>query len=191
MPPALVVRLTLWLWFGLAFAASYLGRLQDLPLPVLQGAGLAVAALVILLSARPGPLRDWLAALDLRALVLLHVTRVAGFYLLLLQRSGDLPTGFALPAGVGGVLIGVMALPVALAPLAEGSRQRAITIWNMAGSADLILLSLSAVRISLAEPAALRSLGSLPLSLLPTFILPLLLAVHGIIFLRTRGRARD
>lgn len=190
MPPALFVRLALWLWFGLAFATSYLGRLRSVPLPAIQLAGLAVAGLVLLLAARPGLLREWLATLDLRALVLLHVVRVAGFYLLILQQAGDLPIGFALPAGVGGVLVGVMALPVALAPLGEGTRQRAVSIWNMAGAADLILLSVSAARISLEDPTALRALGSLPLSLLPTFILPLLFAVHGIIFLRTRAPTR-
>jgi hypothetical protein len=186
MPPTLLVRLVLWLWFGLAFATSYQGGLRRLPLPAIQLAGLAVAGLIIALAARPGLLRSWVVSLDLRALILLHVVRVAGFYLLLLQQAGELPTGFALPAGLGGMLVGLMALPVALAPLAEEARRRAISIWNIAGAADLVLISVSAARLALEDPTSLRALGTLPLSLLPTFIIPLLLAVHGLILLRTR-----
>ena len=51
---------------------------------------------------------------------------------------------------------------------------------------DCLLLALvNATRISLADPAAMRALTHLPLSLIPTFVMPLLLVTHVILFSRT------
>jgi hypothetical protein len=79
-----------------------------------------------------------------------------------------------------------MALPVAFAPLSHESRRRAVAIWNIAGLVDLVLVVLTAVRLNLEHPAQLKVLTQLPLSLLPTFIVPLLLASHVVLYLRTR-----
>ena len=45
--------------------------------------------------------RDWLKALDLRAIVALHLTRFVGFYFLWLYGRGELPYRFAVPGGWG------------------------------------------------------------------------------------------
>ena len=133
--------------------------------------------------------RTWVDALDLRVLVLLHVTRFVGAYLLLLFQRGELPRAFAAGGGVTDILVAAMALPIALAPLGESGRNRAIVIWNVVGFAGILLATLSAVRITLVYPTQLRALTHLPLSLFPTFLTPLLLATHVIIFARTRGNA--
>jgi hypothetical protein len=79
-----------------------------------------------------------------------------------------------------------MAFPIALAPLEAGPRRRAIVIWNVVGFIGLLLTLVNATRLNLVDPSQLRALTHLPLSLVPTFLMPLLLAIHVIIFDRTR-----
>src|SRR5688500_8740012 len=186
MPVSLVVRLFFWLWFGAAVAAGHFLVLQRVPPVVAPLAPIAIAALLVLVYARISLVRTWVDSLDLRVLVLLHVTRFVGVYLLVLFQRGELPRAFAVTGGVTDILVATMALPIALAPLNEGLRTRAMVIWNVVGFVGLALATLSAARIILASPTQLRSLTYLPLSLLPTFLMPLLLATHVIIFARTR-----
>jgi hypothetical protein len=48
----------------------------------------------------------------------------------------------------------------------------------------------STARLALSSPVDVRLLTHLPLSLLPTFLFPLLLATHVVIFVRTGRDAR-
>ena len=96
---------------------------------------------------------------------------------------------FAVPGGIGDIVVATFALPVALAPLAESSRLRAIYIWNVVGLVDTTLVVVTAARLNLADPSQLHALTHLPLSLLPTFLVPLIVATHVIIFARV-ARAR-
>ena len=57
-------------------------------------------------------------------------------------------------------------------------------MWNVIGLIDLVFVLFTAARLNLADPSQLRALTYLPLSLLPTFLVPLLLATHIILFLR-------
>jgi hypothetical protein len=184
MPAALIVRLLFWLWFGAAIAAGHFLWLQRLPPFAVQGIILGLTAVVLLSYFRIAAVRAWVDALDLRALVLLHVTRFVGIYFLVLYQRGELPRAFAVPAGFGDIIVATMALPVAFAPLESDARRRAIRIWNVVGLVDILLVVVTATRINLTNPAQLRPLTHLPLSLLPTFLVPLIIATHIIIFIR-------
>jgi hypothetical protein len=144
-----------------------------------------LTALVLSSYFRLGPVRRWVDALDLRTLVLLHTTRFVGIYFLILHERGELPRAFAVPGGIGDIIVATMALPVALAPLDDAGRLRAIRIWNVVGFVDILMVIITATRINLSTPGQLRPLTYLPLSLLPTFLVPLILATHLIIFART------
>ena len=185
MPVSLLVRIFFWLWFGAAIAAGHFLVLQRMPPIAAQGITLGIAALVFVAYIRVSAVRTWVDSLDLRALILLHVTRFVGIYLLTLFQRGDLPRAFALPAGVTDIIVATMALPVALAPLDDHARRRAIVIWNVVGFVGILFATLSAAQINLAQPSDLRALRHLPLSLLPTLLTPLLLVTHLIIFTRT------
>ena len=189
MVAALLVRMFFWLWFGAALAAGHFLVLQKLPPLALPGITLGLAALLIVAYFRIIAVRRWVDALDLRTLVLLHVIRFAGIYLLILYRRGELPRDYAVPGGMTDILIATMALPVAFAPLDEGPRRRAIVIWNVVGFVAILLTLGTVIRINLANPAALAALTRLPLSLLPTLLVPLLLATHVVIFNRTKNHA--
>ncbi|MBI3885606.1 MAG: hypothetical protein HY302_07745 [Opitutae bacterium] len=68
--------------------------------------------------------------------------------------------------------------------MADATRRRAITIWNVIGFVDILLVVGTAARLGLADPAQMRALTYLPLSLLPTFLVPLIIATHVILYAR-------
>lgn len=184
MPTALVVRLIFWLWLGTAFFAGQQLLLQRLPPFGLPAVVLGLSALLLLAYFRLATVRAWVDDLDLRALILLHVTRFVGLYFIVLSRRGLLPYDFAVPGGIGDIIVATLALIVVFAPLADASRARAIRIWNVIGLIDIALVVLTAARLNLANPLQMSAMTSLPLSLLPTFLVPLLIATHIIIYTR-------
>lgn len=191
MPTALVVRLIFWLWLGTAFFVGQQLLLQRLPPFGLPAVVLGLSALLLLAYFRLATVRAWVDALDLRTLILLHVTRFVGLYFIVLSRRGLLPYDFAVPGGIGDIIVATLALIVVFAPLAEASRARAIRIWNVIGLIDIALVVLTAARLNLANPLQMSAMTSLPLSLLPTFLVPLLIATHIIIYTRlTRPAAK-
>jgi hypothetical protein len=182
-PTALRAFALLWLFCALAVGKLHL--LARLPIPAVPAIIFALAALLILAYRRWDVLRGWVDALDLRLLVLLHVSRFVGFYFIHLESRGLLPPEF-FQAGIGDIITATLALAVCFLPLSPALRLRAITIWNVIGLMDILLVLFNAARTGLADPGSLAPLTHLPLSLLPTFLVPLILATHVIIFLRIR-----
>jgi len=191
MSAAIVVRFVLWAWFAAAVAAGHFLLLQRLPALATPAILLTLTAAALLAYFRIAALRTWVDGLELRQLVLLHATRFVGIYFLFLYQRGELPRAFAVSGGIGDIIVATLALAVVFAPLDPERRLRAIFIWNVVGLIDLALVVLSAARIVLTAPAELRALTYLPLSLLPTFLVPLLFATHIVILVRTlRQRTR-
>lgn len=184
MPTALVVRLVFWVWIGAAVVAGHQLVLQRLPPPAVQGILGGLTALVTYAYFRFKAVRAWADGLDLRAIVLFHVTRFVGIYFLLLYQRGGLPYAFAVPGGIGDIIVATLALVVVFAPFEEATRLRAIRLWNIVGFVDIALVVITAVRLNLENPYQLRALTALPLSLLPTFLVPLIIASHIVIFVR-------
>ena len=186
--PALIVRLALWLWFAAAIAGGYyllLQRLNPLALPVIIG---GLAALALYLYFRLPGLRDWLDDISPLTLVQLHLSRFFGAYFLFLFYRGDLPYAFAVPAGIGELIVAVLALGLIAIPRDPARQRHYLTRWNLIGLIDIILVTVSAARIYAAHPPQLRALTHLPLSLLPLFLFPLLIATHVMIFARLLRR---
>jgi hypothetical protein len=180
----ILVRLVLWTWF---LAALIVGRLELLAhLPVWGLAGVLAGLTLLLLAAGLGSraLRDWLNALDLRHLVLLHAVRFYGIYGLVLYRRGALSYALAVPGAWSDILVALLALAAAFLPLREELRRQAVMIWNTIGVTGLLLNAATAARIGLAQPWQLDAFRRLPFSVLPTFFVPLLLATHVIVFAR-------
>jgi hypothetical protein len=117
-------------------------------------------------------------------LVGLQVYRVFGSVFLTGWLAGNLPAISAVPAGAGDVLVGVLALPVALllASHARGARGAAVA-WNVLGILDLV----NAVALG-----ALTTAGELPypLVLIPAFGVPLSLMLHSVSLRQLRGLGR-
>jgi len=182
----LLIRIGVWTWLIAAILVGNYRLLQRLPMPAVQAVLFGLTAIVLLLYYRLTALRTWIDQLDLRALVFLHVTRFVGIYFLILYNRGELPYEFAVPGGWGDIIVAVLALGVVFVPMGDALRRRAITIWNMIGFIDIMLVVITAARIGLAAPWRMQALTVLPLSLLPTFLVPLIIATHVIIYLRLR-----
>jgi hypothetical protein len=80
--------------------------------------------------------------------------------------------------------VALLALLVVFVPMRTALRRHACLIWNTFGLVDILLVVATAVRIGFSQPWQLRALQVLPLSVLPTFLVPLIIATHVIIFVR-------
>jgi len=127
----------------------------------------------------------WASSVDLRVLVALHVTRFVGAEFLVYFRRGELPFAFAVPGAWGDMAVAATAILV-LASGVPSTRGRRLLygVWNTLGLADLLFVVLTAARLGFADPDSVRALLRLPLSLLPTFLVPLLIASHVLIAVR-------
>jgi hypothetical protein len=112
-----------------------------------------------------------------------HTLRIIGVVFLWGVVQGILHPAFGIPAGVGDILIGVTAIPVALFLKRDYNRTRhVIIIWNILGVADLIIAIILG-RIT-SEMYGISTLTTIPWILIPTVVVPILLALHAIIFYR-------
>ncbi len=191
---ALSVALIAWL-----AAAQYLGSANtyfataETSVPIILFGlliPLLVAALGLWLSESIASL---VSAIPLQWLVAAQIYRAAGGIFLVLWADGRLPWQFALPAGIGDVTTGCLAVAVAalLAQKAAGAR-RAAYAWSFFGIADLVVAITMGALTSpgqahlLALDAPNLLISSYPLVMVPTFAVPLALMLHGLVLWRLR-----
>ncbi len=127
-------------------------------------------------------------------LVGLQVYRLRGGVFLARWAAGELPGVFALPAGAGDVLVGLLALPVALL-LRSGARggRAAAQAWNVLGIADLLVaIAIGALTTSGRLPVATPNTAtrSYPLVMIPAFAVPLSLLLHALSLRQLQRSAR-
>ena len=140
------------------------------------------------------PARRAIARLPLHWLVGVQFYRVVGGVFLIAYLQDDIPAEFALPAGIGDVLVGLAAPFVAVA-LARGGVQRAwpaVTAWCALGIADLVVAVTCGF---LTAPSAFQQLAlsnpntaitSYPLVLIPVFAVPASIVLHVFVLARLR-----
>jgi hypothetical protein len=154
---------------------------------------LAVAAIALW---RSESIARLVSAIPLHWLVAAQVYRVAGGIFLVLWADGRLPWQFALPAGIGDVATGSLAVVVAalLAQNAIGAH-RATYAWCLFGIADLVVAITMGAMTSpgrahlLAFEAPNLLISSYPLVMVATFAVPLALMLHGLVLWRLRRGA--
>jgi hypothetical protein len=111
-------------------------------------------------------------------LIGVQVYRVMGVVFLLDWVHGTIPGLFALPAGIGDVTVGLLALPIALG-IASGTRdsKRRAVWWNILGLTDLaVALTTGILSTRLANPNVL--IGTFPTVLIPTIAVPTSIILH-------------
>lgn len=181
---AILFFLGLWLLLTVLLGAT--GRIAKLspPFPqlILLALTLAALAAVYLLPT----LREWAAIVSVRSLVAWHLIRLlAGAYFLFLARQGILARAFAIPAGWGDMAVAITATALLFSLSPEGRPGRTCyAIWNLFGFVDILLVVVNAARISMSAPASMAALLHLPLSILPTFLVPTIIVSHFILFRR-------
>jgi hypothetical protein len=185
--------LALIAWFLAAVVTGAAGIVNEPGRPPLVLACLfAVPILGFVLAYAASPsLRKVGDTIPLTLLVGSHVWRFVGIGFVIGWLTGALPGGFAIPAGFGDILTAAGAL--ALLPgirRATASRGRLLA-WNVFGTLDLlaavtlgVLFSESTAGILHTAASNTRALVIFPVSLIPTFFVPLFLLVHALTFRR-------
>jgi hypothetical protein len=185
-------------WFVAALVAGAGGAFEAAPsrppLPLLVAvAGPPLIFSVLYRASRR--FQEYVLGIDLRLLTAVQSWRVVGIMFLVLYAFGMLPGLFAWPAGVGDAAVGLAAPFVVMAMVRGTPSWRRRVLWlNIAGLADFagavgtgVLTSNTSVGF-FASGTAQVSLGALPLSLVPTFAVPLWIIFHMMSLLQLRRR---
>jgi hypothetical protein len=116
-------------------------------------------------------------------LILLNVWRLVGVVFLMLMANGQMPALWALPAGIGDIIVGATAPWIARHVNTPQGRRRAI-IFNLLGMADLIvavglgtMTSPGPTQVFHTVPTS-ELVTRFPLALVPTFLVPLAWMLH-------------
>lgn len=184
-------------WFVLAVVLALLGVYRGAPgrIPTIQF-GIAVPILFgCLMIWRWPAVSRLIDAVPRQWVIAIQFYRVEGVTFLALFAAHLLPGLFALPAGAGDVVVGILAAAIGIG--ATGGRQllpRTVLRWNLLGIADLIVAITTGF---LTAPSAFQMFGfdrpnelisMFPLVLIPTFLVPLSILLH-IVSLIQLGRA--
>jgi hypothetical protein len=165
-------------WFGLySTAASRTPTIQyGLLIPIIAGLALFQLSVTV---------RRVIEAVPQRWLVSVQLYRAEGLIFLVLYAAGRLPGVFAWPAGVGDILVGLLAPVVGAAyarrsPHADGW----LRAWNLLGIADLIVAVTTGFLTSptrfqmFAFDAPNQLISAFPLAMIPVFLVPLSILLH-------------
>jgi hypothetical protein len=184
-------------WFVLILGIAIVGgfdRPGRGPLPI----GIAALTPIVLFAFAynaSSRVRQSLLRLDRRLLALAQAWRVLGIVFVLLYLRGLLPASFALPAGLGDLFIGITAPLAARVAYATISRDRRLFIaWNLLGLLDLVAAVVLGILNSagplgiLAGSVSTGIMGTFPLTMIPTFFVPLLTILHLIVLAQLRQK---
>lgn len=173
-------------WFVVAAATSIVGYYRPSSGPPTIQYGLMTPIVIGVLAFFSWPLlRRIVASVPNTWLVGVQFYRVLGVIFVVLCAGGHLPGIFALPAGLGDTLVGILA-PFAAVSLARSPKTSAnrARLWNLLGIADLII----AVTLGfLTSPSPLQMfafdrpsglIAMFPLSLIPVYAVPLSILLH-------------
>ena len=190
----------LCVWFVAAVGASASGLLDNIPSPILL-----VAGFVIPLAGFSGAyfysdeFRRFVLAQDLRQLTFLQASRITGFIFFVEYMRGNLPAAFAIPTGLSDVTIGSTAL-IAVSRLVsrDGVPKRGFILWHRFGVFALLVSGGTGILTSptplgiFASDVTSQAMSRFPLSLVPTFLGPVVLILHlmALAIAHEQGRSR-
>lgn len=187
LPRAGLAALASWLTVATIVSAAGLVSMERRFLVPIALVGLVI--LQVVLYRRGGFVRELADATSTRALVLFHVVRAPIGAAFLVAMSHGLDGTFARIAGYGDLVSGLGALAIGL--FAWRSRT-VVLVWNAVGLLDILAVVLTAQRILIFSdhPHTMAMLVGLPGTLLPTFLVPLVISTHVLLFARRRPGAR-
>ena len=187
---SIIVGAVLSVWFLAALWGGAAGIFRAAPSRPPLAILIAVVGppLVVALAYRLSrTVRELVLGIDLQLLTAIQSWRVIGILFLALYAFGLLPGLFAWPAGLGDVAVGIAAPFVLLAMVRGAPTWRRQVVWlNVAGLVDFVgavgtgALSSDPSFGFVAASAGRASLAELPLSLVPTFAVPLWTIFHVI-----------
>jgi hypothetical protein len=191
---AIAVPFTAWLavvWW-LAIDGAFRPRPGAPALPIAIFLPVLIGLPFLLRSQRIGSALD---AVPASWLVGLQTYRVFGGIFLVAWSSGGISGTFALPAGAGDVIVGMLALPLAyLLHVGAPNARRLAVAWNVLGLLDFAI-AISIGVLSAAGPLQVivpdspnTQLGTFPTVMIPAFAVPSSILLH---FLSLRQLSRS
>ncbi len=176
-----------WLLFSIAASTRHLYQNAPgtPPLPIGLAASIPIALFFLWFGVSAG-FRQFVKSLSPRAITMVQTWRIGGFVFLILYALHALPGIFAFPAGLGDMLIGFTA-PLAVT-WAKPAHRNAFILWQMLGIADLVLAVGMGTLSGFIDPQGTSTgpMTVLPMSLIPTFAVPLLLILHIVCIAQAR-----
>ena len=184
LPPAASVALAAWL--GLVLLGGATGFFAGLPFPGTQVIILGLVVATIVAGFAVPALRAWIDGLPLRALISINVFRMVGFVFLAYAARGQLAQVFADRAGWGDIAVGALALGLVAAGEPRTALHRGLTYaWNALGTLDLVTALVTATFVTIrGVTPGVQALLTLPLVVIPAFLVPIYFAAHVLIFRR-------
>ena len=184
LPPVASVALAAWL--GLVLLGGATGFFAGLPFPGTQVIILGLVVATIVAGFAVPALRAWIDGLPLRALISINVFRMVGFVFLAYAARGQLAQVFADRAGWGDIAVGALALGLVAAGEPRTALHRGLTYaWNALGTLDLVTALVTATFVTIrGVTPGVQALLTLPLVVIPAFLVPIYLATHVFIFRR-------
>jgi hypothetical protein len=178
-------------WFAAACVAGLLGVINEPdrpPLVLLGFIALPIVGFVGAYFASPS-FRAFADGLSLPLLIGSHLWRFVGLGFVIAWLLGSLPAGFGIPEGFGDIIAAAGAL-VLLPRVRRGTASRGwLLAWNTWGFVDLlsaitmgVLYSNGPLGILSAGTVTTRLMVTFPVSLIPTFFVPLFLLLHALTF---------
>jgi hypothetical protein len=183
--------LALAAWFAAACVAGLTGSINEPDRPPLVLLAFIVVPIAAFGTAyfASRSFRVFADGLSLTLLVGSHLWRFVGLGFVIAWLLGALPGGFGIPEGFGDILAAAGALAL-LPALRRGTAARGwLLAWNTWGFIDLLSAITMGVLYS-NGPLGLLSAGTVttqlmvtfPVSLIPTFFVPLFLLLHALTF---------
>jgi hypothetical protein len=182
-------------WFLAALSASSMHWIETPPNTPALRLAIAVLAPLIFFAvwyAFSPSLRDYCMGLDRGVLTMIHALRIEGFVFLVLSTYHILPGAFAQPAGWGDIFIGLTAPFVALY-WSDSTHRAAFVVWQILGVIDLITALTLGATVGMFHPEGIQTTAMtvLPMSLIPTFGVPLFLILHFICLAQSFRKVAD
>jgi len=189
--PALILILGAWFIavLALAFRGAFFDTPGEPPISIIWANVVPVAVFFALYVFSPWA-RGVVRSLDVSLLAGLHAMRTIGFSFLVLAGIGQLPWLFAIPAGVGDIMVAISAPFIAFYAVKSSgfiASNRFLT-WNLFGVFDFLVAvgTGSAARILGTETvgAGMEPMATLPLAMIPAFLVPMFMLGHIIMVMR-------
>jgi hypothetical protein len=100
---------------------------------------------------------------------------------------GALPGRLALPAGWGDIAVAAAVVAAGAAvPVTTRARWWTVLVWSVLVLIDILMVLGAVLRLGLEDRAQVAVMATFPTSLLPTFVVPLIVVTHVLIFGRLR-----
>ena len=185
------ILIILSIWFLIAFSLGFTGRVSEIPFPFPQIILFTlVTAQLVLFNSLKG-LKSWIYKINIKYLIAVHLSRFVGIYFLILYSQNLLPYDFAVKGGIGDIFVATTALLILVFVSSKNQiRDKIYLIWNTVGILDILFVVFTAGRIGMDSPQSIENLLKLPLSLLPTFLVPIIIFTHIMIYVRLLKKNR-